>query len=148
MDGQASAKVPGSFGTMIGQRAAAFSRTGRDVASVVATPEAGESLWIGPAGGQAVRAMDAKTLSRPSWALDDAVWVVVDGNSVVRVIREEASGEPARIPVDAAAVTSRFPGAIADLQLTRGATRVAMVIEGRRALGGVEQAPGGEIGLA
>lgn len=147
LDGQGSAKVPGSFGTMVDQRAAAFSRTGRDVASVVATPEEGESLWIGPAGGQAVRAIDSKTLSRPSWALDDAVWVAVDGNSVVRVIREEASGEPARIPVDSAAVTSRFPGAISDLQLTRDGTRVAMVIEGQVVLAGVEQAPGGEFAL-
>jgi len=147
LDGQGSAKVPGSFGTMVDQRAAAFSRTGRDVASVVATPEEGESLWIGPAGGQAVRAIDSKTLSRPSWALDDAVWVAVDGNSVMRVIREEASGEPARIPVDSAAVTSRFPGAISDLQLTRDGTRVAMVIEGQVVLAGVEQAPGGEFAL-
>ena len=147
LDGQGSAKVPGSFGMMVDQRAAAFSRTGRNVASVVATPVEGESLWIGPAGGQAVRAIDSKTLTRPSWALDDAVWVAVDGNSVVRVVREEASGEPARIPVDSAAVTSRFPGAIADLQLTRDGTRVAMVIEGEVVLAGVEQAPGGEFAL-
>jgi hypothetical protein len=75
------------------------------------------------------------------------VWVTVDGNSVVRVIREEASGEPARIPVDAAAVTSRFPGAIAELQLSRDGTRVAMVIEGEVVLAGVEQTPGGEFAL-
>jgi hypothetical protein len=147
LDGQGPAKVPGSFGTMVDQRAAALSRTGRDVASVVVAPEAGASLWIGPSGGQAVRAVDSKTLSRPSWALDDAVWVTVDGNSVVRVIREEASGEPARIPVDAAAVTSRFPGAIAELQLSRDGTRVAMVIEGEVVLAGVEQTPGGEFAL-
>ena len=35
-----------------------------------------------------IMATDGRTLSRPSWALDNAVWVVVDGNSVVRVIRE------------------------------------------------------------
>jgi hypothetical protein len=49
------------------QRAAAFSRNGRDVAAVVAAPDAGESLWIGPNGGQAVRATDGRTLTRPSW---------------------------------------------------------------------------------
>jgi hypothetical protein len=147
LDGQGPAKVPGSFGTMVDQRSAALSRNGRDVASVVAAPEAGASLWIGPSGGQAVRAVDSKTLSRPSWALDDAVWVTIDGNSVVRVIREEASGEPARIPVDAAAVTSRFPGAIAELQLSRDGTRVGMVIEGEVVLAGVEQTPGGEFAL-
>ena len=94
-----------------------------------------------------MRATDGRGLSRPSWALDDAVWVVVDGNSVVRVIREAASGQPARIPVDSAAVTSRFPGAITELQVSRDGTRVSMVIDGQVVLAGVEQTPGGEFAL-
>ena len=147
LDGQRSARVPGSFGTMTDQRAATFSRSGRDVASVVGPPDAGASLWMGPNGGRAMRATDGRMLSRPSWALDDAVWVVVDGNSVVRVIREEASGQPARIPVDSAAITSRFPGAITELQVSRDGTRVAMVVDGKVVLAGVEQTPGGEFAL-
>ena len=147
MDGQQAVKVPGSFGTMTNQQAATFSRSGRDVASVARSPQEGESLWIGPNGGQALRATDGRTVSRPSWALDDAVWVVVDGNSVVRVIREMASGEPARIPVDSAAVTARFPGSISELQVSRDSTRVAMVIDGQVVLAGVEQTPGGEFAL-
>lgn len=148
LDGQQATKVEGSFGTMTDQRAAAFSRSGRDVASVAkAGPDGGSALWIGPNGGQAVRATDGRTLSRPSWALDAAVWVVVDGNSVVRVIREEASGQPAKIPVDSAAVTSRFPGFISELQVSRDSTRVAMVIDGQVVLAGVEQTPGGEFAL-
>ena len=148
LDGQRATKVPGSFGSMADQGAAAFSRTGTDIASVSkAAPEGGAALWIGPNGGQAVRATDGRTLSRPSWALDDAVWVAVDSNSVVRVIREEATGQPARIPVDSAAVTSRFPGAITELQLSRDSTRAAMVIDGQVVLAGVEQTPGGEFAL-
>jgi len=147
LDGQRATKVNGSFGTMADQRAASFSRSGRDVAAVVGAPNAGASLWIGPNGGQAVLATDGRDLSRPSWALDDAVWVVVDGNSVVRVIRESASGQPARIPVDSAAVTSRFPGAITELQVCRDGTRVSMVIDGQVVLAGVEQTPGGEFAL-
>lgn len=147
LDGQTATKVPGFFGTMTEQRAATFSRSGRDIASVSGPPDAGASLWIGPNGGQALRATDGRTLSRPSWALDDAVWVVVDGNSVVRVIREEASGQPARIPVDSAAVTARFPGAISELQVSRDGTRVAMVIDGEVVLAGIEQTPGGEFSL-
>ena len=147
LDGQSAVKVPGFFGTMAEQRAATFSRSGRDIASVSGPPNGGASLWIGPNGGQALRATDGRTLSRPSWALDDAVWVVVDGNSVVRVIREEASGQPARIPVDSAAVTSRFPGTIVELQVSRDGTRVAMVIDGEVVLAGIEQTPGGEFSL-
>ena len=147
LDGLRSAKVSGSFGDMIDQRAAAFSRTGRDVATVSKPPDGGSALWIGPNGGDAARATDGRTLSRPSWALDDAVWVTVDGNSVVRVIREQSTGQPAKIPVDSAAVTSRFPGAITELQLSRDSTRVAMVIDGQVVLAGVEQAPGGAFAL-
>lgn len=148
LDGQSATKVPGSFGSMTDQRAAAFSRTGRDVASVTtAGLKDGAALWIGPNGGSAVRATDGRTLSRPSWGLDDAAWVVVDGNSVVRVIREEATGQPARIPVDAAAVTSAYPGTITELQLSRDSTRAAMVIEGRVVLAAVEQTAGGEFAL-
>ena len=60
-------------------------------------------------GGNASQALDGRNLTRPSWSLDDAVWVVVDGNNVVRVI-QDASGQPARIPVDSTPVSSRFPG--------------------------------------
>ena len=147
LDGQQAARLPGSFGTMTDLRAATISRSGRDVAAVAGPPDAAASLWIGPNDGQAVQATDGRTLSRPSWALDGAVWVVVDGNSVVRVIREEASGQPALIPVDSAAVTSRYPGSISELQVSRDGTRVAMVIEGHVVLAGVEQTPGGEFAL-
>src|SRR5690242_5770880 len=86
--------------------------------------------------------MEGRTLSRPSWALDDAIWVVVDGNNVVRAI-QDASGQPARIPVDSTAVSARFPGAITELQLSRDGTRAAMVIDGQVILAGVEQTQGG-----
>ena len=149
LDGQQYTVVPGSFGSLGGQRAAALSRTGTDVAAVVAPAAPGpeSQLWMGPLGGQATQATEGRTLTRPSWALDNAVWVVVDGTSVVRVIREEATGQPARIPVDTAAVTSGFPGVITDLQLSRDSTRAAMVIDGQVVLTGVEQTPGGEFAL-
>ena len=151
LDGQRATAVPGSFGAIGDQKAASLSRTGRDIASVVVlrpgAPDMSSSLWIGPNGGAAAQATDARSLSRPSWALDDAVWVVVDGNSVVRVIQEQASGQPARIPVDSAAVASAFPGAITELQLSRDGTRAAMVINGQVVLAGVEQTPVGEFAL-
>ncbi|RIU52102.1 hypothetical protein D1619_29300, partial [Klebsiella pneumoniae] len=87
------------------------------------------------------------SLSRPSWSLDDAVWVVVDTNVVLRAIQDPASGQPARIPVDSTAVASRFPGAINDLQLSRDGTRAAMVIGGQVILAGVEQTQAGQFAL-
>ena len=75
------------------------------------------------------------------------MWVVVDGNNVLRAIQEPASGQPARIPVDSAALATRLPGSDRRLQLSRDGTRAAMVIEGQVILAGVEQTPGGQYAL-
>jgi hypothetical protein len=151
LDGQQSTPVPGAFGRMPDQVAAALSRSGHRVASVVTLrPDAADtvsSLWIGELGGEAVQAADGRSLSRPSWSLDDAVWVVADGASVLRAIHETASGEPARLAVDSAAVSARFPGVISELQLSRDGTRAAMVIEGQVILAAVEQPQAGQFAL-
>src|ERR1700760_397954 len=119
LDGQNAPHVPGPFGVTPNQTAAAVSRTGQEAASVVTlnagAPDMASSLWVGPIGGNPLQAMDGRTLSRPTWSLDEAVWVVVDGNNVVRTV-QDASGQPGRIPVDITAVTTRFPGPIGELQ--------------------------------
>jgi lipoprotein LpqB-like beta-propeller protein/sporulation and spore germination protein len=151
LDGQKAPRVPGSFGDLPDQTTATLSRSGQEAASVVTlrpgAPDMASSLWVGQVGGDASQAIDGRTLSRPSWSLDDAIWVVVDGVNVVRVIQEAASGQPARIPVDAAAVSTKFPGAVSELQLSRDGTRAAMVIEGQVILAGVEQTQGGQYAL-
>ncbi|MCV7150572.1 MtrAB system accessory protein LpqB [Mycobacterium pyrenivorans] len=150
LDGQRAPRLSGSFGQMPGQTAASLSRSGQQIASIVTlrrgAPDMASSLWVGPLGGNASQAMDGRSLSRPSWSLDDAIWVVVDGNVVVRVI-QDASGQPARIPVDSLAVSTRFPGVISELQLSRDGTRAAMVIDGQVVLTGVEQTAGGGYAL-
>jgi hypothetical protein len=151
LDGQRARPVTGSFGQIPDQRAAALSRSGQEVASVVTVrpgaPDTSSSLWVGTLGADAAQAIDGRTLTRPSWSLDAAIWVVIDGVNVVRVIQETASGQPARIPVDSAAVATRFPGPIAELQLSRDGTRAAMVIEGKVILAAVEQTQGGQYAL-
>jgi hypothetical protein len=151
LDGQKAPRVAGSFGQMPGQTSATLSRSGQEAASVVTlrpgAPDMASSLWVGPLGGDAAQALDGRTLSRPSWSLEDAIWIVVDGNNVVRVIQEAASGQPARIPIDSTAVQSRFPGPIDELQLSRDGTRAAMVIEGQVILTSVEQVAGGQYAL-
>ncbi|GJF11843.1 lipoprotein LpqB [Mycolicibacterium cyprinidarum] len=150
LDGQRSQRVAGAFGQTPGQTAAALSRTGQMVASIVTlhpgAPDMESSLWVGPLGGEASQAIEGRSLTRPTWSLDDAIWVVVDGINVVRAI-QDASGQPARIPVDSVAVSTRFPGEITELQLSRDGTRAAMVIGGRVILAGVEQTPGGGYAL-
>jgi len=150
LDENSAPRVPGAFGQTSGQVSAALSRSGQEVASVVVqrpgAPDMASSLWVGPLGGSAAQVMDGRTLSRPSWSLDESIWVVVDGLNVVRAV-QDASGQPARIPVDSTAVTARFPGAITELQLSRDGTRAAMVIDGRVILAGVEQTEGGGYAL-
>ncbi|KUI31141.1 hypothetical protein AU195_12020 [Mycobacterium sp. IS-1496] len=150
LDGQRAPRVPGSFGQAPNQVSAAVSRSGQDAASVVVlrtgAPDMQSTLWIGPLGGRAGQALEGRSLSRPSWSLDSAVWVVVDGANVVRVI-QDASGQPARIPVDAGPVALKFPGPIAELQLSRDGTRAAMVIGGQVILASVEQTQGGQYAL-
>lgn len=150
LDGQRAPRVPGPFGQMPNQTAAAVSRSGQEVASIVTlrpgAPDTSSTMWVGALGGDASQVLDARSLSRPSWGLDNAVWVVIDGNNVVRVI-QDASGQPARIPVDSTPVSSRFPGVITELQLSRDGTRAALVIEGQVILAGVEQTPGGGYAL-
>ncbi len=150
LDGQRVTNVPGAFGQTGDQTGAALSRNGRQVASVVTlrrgAPDMAASLWIGDLGGEAVQSADGHSLSRPSWSLDDAVWVVVDNNNVLRAIQEPAS-PPARIPVDSAAVASSFPGPITDLQLSRDSTRAAMVINNQVILASVEQTQAGQFAL-
>jgi hypothetical protein len=151
LDGQKAPRVAGSFGQMPDQTSATLSRSGQEAASVVTlrpgAPDMASSLWVGPIGGDAAQALDGHTLSRPSWSLEDAVWIVVDGNNVVRVIQEAASGQPARIPIDSTAVQTRFPGAVDELQLSRDGTRAAMVIGGQVILASVEQTAGGQYAL-
>ncbi|MBO0677663.1 MtrAB system accessory protein LpqB [Mycolicibacterium sp. S2-37] len=150
LDGQRAPRVSGSFGEAPNQMSAAVSRSGQDAASVVVlrpgAPDMASTLWIGPLGGPAAQALEARSLSRPSWSLEDAVWVVADGNNVVRVL-QDASGQPARIPVDTAPVAAEFPGPISELQLSRDGTRAAMVIGGQVILASVEQMPGGQYAL-
>ncbi|WP_326547639.1 MtrAB system accessory lipoprotein LpqB [Mycolicibacterium sp. ND9-15] len=150
LDGQRAPRVPGPFGQMPNQTAAAVSRSGQEVASIVTlrqgAPDTASSMWVGALGGDASQVLDARSLSRPSWSLDNAVWVVIDGNNVVRVI-QDASGQPARIPVDSTPVSSKFPGVITELQLSRDGTRAAMVVDGQVILAGVEQTEGGGYAL-
>ena len=90
-----------------------MSRTGQEVASIVTlrpgAPDMASSLWVGPLGGNAAQAMEGRNLSRPSWSLDDAIWVVVDGNNVVRAI-QDASGHPVASLSTPSPCRPGFPG--------------------------------------
>lgn len=148
-----SGAVParGSFGQVGNQVSAALSRNGRQAASVVQVREGDEdpfmSLWVGPADGNGSEAARGKSLTRPTWTLDDTVWVVVDNRTVLRVIQESTTSMVAQTPVDSSAVEKNFPGPITELALSRDGTRAAMIIDGEVVLASVIQTETGEYAL-
>ena len=115
LDGQRAPGVGGSFGQMPGQTAASLSRTGQVVASIVTlrpgAPDMASSLWVGQLGGQRIPGD-----GRPQ---PEQAELVAGRRDLGRRRRHHrgarhpggASGQPARIPVDSIAVSTRFPGA-------------------------------------
>ena len=61
--------MTGPFGQMPGQTAAALSRTGQEVASIVTlrpgAPDMASSLWVGPLVAEASQAIDGCTCRGP-----------------------------------------------------------------------------------
>lgn len=151
VDRDAANPVRGSFGQVGNQVSAALSRSGREVASVIRVRPGDDplmSLWVGANGGNGSEAAQGRTLSRPTWTLDDTVWVVIDGGNIVRVIQESTTSMVARAPVDSTAVAQKFPGQITELALSRDGTRAAMIIDGQVVLASVAQTDNGEYALA
>ncbi|MDM2318738.1 MtrAB system accessory lipoprotein LpqB [Mycobacteroides abscessus] len=150
VDRDAAVPVRGSFGQVGNQVSAALSRSGRQVASVVRV-QAGDdpqmSLWVGANGANGSEAVGGKTLTRPSWALDDAVWTVIDGGRVVRIIQEATTSMVAVLPVEPSAVAEKYKGPITELALSRDGTRAAMIIEGQVILATVVQTESGDYAL-
>ena len=75
-------------------------------------PDMASSLWIGPIGRRAVAGDRRRSLSRPDagrWTTRSGSWSTA--TTWCASIQEAASGQPARIPVDSAAVSHAVPRA-------------------------------------
>ena len=145
------APAPGYFGTVTNVRAAALSRDGNYVAAVVDSgrpaPEPAAALMVGSYAGGAFPVAEGGTITRPSWAADDgAAWAVIDGNRVVRAVRDRSSGQVSRSDVDASAITSL--GNITELRLSRDGVRAAMIVAGKVYVAVVTPRPDGSPTLA
>lgn len=114
---------------------AAQSIDGRQLA-IVDTVDGREQLRIGPLGSSAQLVnLFGGTLTRPTWrptATADGtageVWTVVDGSSVVRMLRTPDGGWAAQV-VNADEVLN--VGQISVLRLSRDGARAAMVVNGQ-----------------
>ncbi|WP_305095322.1 MtrAB system accessory lipoprotein LpqB [Prescottella sp. R16] len=126
--------VPGYFGASDNLRSVALSRDGTLTAAVADTrrppPAEQNALVVGTYDGNVATALEAQSVTRPTWAFDGTtVWAVVNGSTVVRVVRETSTGKLTVTGVEAAAVTA-LGGPITELRLSRDGVRAAMIVDG------------------
>jgi hypothetical protein len=124
--------VPGAAGagpfTVLS--AARSNPGGELLAAVVAGPDGHPQLRVGPSVGDlAAVALDAGTMTRPTWRPSGTeVWTVINGRTVTGVALSGA-GPPLTYQVNAAELTRLGP--ISQLRSSRDGVRVAAVIGGR-----------------
>ncbi|MCQ4121444.1 MtrAB system accessory lipoprotein LpqB [Rhodococcus tibetensis] len=143
--------VPGYFGSARNMRSLALSQDGKLVAAVADTgrppPEPASALMVGAYEDGAASVLEGGAITRPTWAPDNsAIWAAVNGNAVIRVLREPGTGRTSVENVDAGAVTA-LGATITELRLSRDGVRAALIVDGKVYLAIVAQMPGGGYAL-
>ncbi|RVW04979.1 MtrAB system accessory lipoprotein LpqB [Rhodococcus spongiicola] len=126
--------VPGYFGASDNLRSATISPDGTLAAAVAETrlpeSEPQTAFVVGTYDGNVATALEAQTITRPTWALDGStVWAVVNDSTVVRVVRETGTGKLTTINVESGAI-SELGGPITELRLSRDGVRAALIVDG------------------
>ncbi|HEV7451761.1 MAG TPA: LpqB family beta-propeller domain-containing protein [Pseudonocardiaceae bacterium] len=121
---------PAGAGQFAVLNAARSSPGGELLAAVVAGPGAHPQLRVGPVDGDlAVVALDALSMTRPTWRPSGTeVWTVINGRTVEGVALSGA-GQASTYQVDATELAQLGP--ITELRLARDGVRVAAVVGGR-----------------
>lgn len=132
---QGATPVPGYFGASDNLRSAAISQDGTLTAAVAETrrpaPEPQTALVVGTYDGNVATALEAQTITRPTWALDGStVWAVVNDSTIVRVVRETGTGKLTTVNVESSAI-SALGGPITELRLSRDGVRAALIVDGK-----------------
>ncbi|QBJ95324.1 MtrAB system accessory protein LpqB [Rhodococcus sp. ABRD24] len=127
--------VPGYFGASGNLRSLALSQDGSLAAAVAETrrpvPEAQNAFVVGTYDGNVATALEAQSVTRPSWSLDGAtVWAAINGSTVVRVVRETGTGKLTVVNVETGEI-SALGGPITELRLSRDGVRAAMIVDGK-----------------
>ncbi|MGZ4575569.1 MAG: MtrAB system accessory lipoprotein LpqB [Mycobacteriaceae bacterium] len=146
------AAVAGPLGQANSLLTAAISNDGQQVAAVSATPEPASGsrvqLLVGGLGGlTAATAASGNAMTRPSWSSDArAVWVAVDGTTVIRAVREPTTGQVSSSSVDVGSITS-LGGPITALRLSRDGVRAGLVVGGQVYVAVVTRSQSGGVAL-
>lgn len=105
--------------------------TTQRTAAIVRRQEGQSSLWMGGVDQPLREVLEGPTLTRPTFEQDQsALWTVVDGERVVRVVRSTTTGEFAQTEVNSNELDG-INGEISVLRLSHNGARIAMIIDGR-----------------
>lgn len=127
--GSETAAVEGEIGELDDLESADIT-TDR-TAAIVRTEGDESSLWMGGVEEPLREVMNGATLTRPTFETDhSAIWVVVGGERVIRVVRSTTTGEFAQTEVNSNELAD-IDGEISVLRLSHNGARVAMIIDGR-----------------
>ncbi|WP_431967805.1 MtrAB system accessory lipoprotein LpqB [Nocardia sp. bgisy134] len=152
------APAPGYFGAVNNLQSAALTPDGQFVAAVAdagrPAPQLPRTLMVGTYGGTQFPVAEGTTISRPSWTTDGAAaWAVVDGERVIRVANDLATGTVSVQEVDTSAlldgangVSLRLP--ITEIRISHTATRAALIADGRVYMAVIERRPDGRFALS
>lgn len=156
-----STPTPGYFGTARNLQSVGLSDDGQLVAAVADSgepaPAPKHTLVIGSSDGTTTfSVVQGDTFTRPSWTSDGgAVWTVINGTQVVRVVHDRATGDVSRQDVDSSTLTVAEPNStdsvprlpITDLRISRDGTRAAIIAGGKVYVAIVVEHPDGKYAL-
>jgi len=125
-EGGAAVAGPAGDGTMAVE-SAAQSIDGSLLALV--TNDGGPRLWVGPPAAPLPVALQATSMTRPTWRRGQRpeVWTVINGG-IGAGVRQAESGELTTFGVDLSDLAVK--GGITELRLSRDGVRVAAVVDG------------------
>lgn len=105
--------------------------TAERTAAVVRSAGDESTLSMGGVDTPLVEVLSGNTITRPSFEPDhSALWVAINGERVVRVVRSSTTGELAQSEVNTSELDA-IDGEISILRLSHNGARVAMIIDGR-----------------
>ena len=153
--------APGYFGNAHNLRSVGLSENGQLVAAVADSgqppPAPKQTLVVGSYDGASTFSVEqGDTFTRPSWTADgDAVWTVIDGTRVIRVVHDRATGNVSKQDVDSSALTVAEPSStdpalrlpITDLRISRDGARAAIIAGGKVYMAVVVAQPDGNFSL-
>ncbi|MDY6048999.1 MAG: LpqB family beta-propeller domain-containing protein [Corynebacterium sp.] len=121
--------VSGVLGTSGRVESAQVASATSVVAAVMTEGENKKALYVGPIDGELTHVSDAQSMTAPSFEYQGtALWLVVDGNKIVRVSRSAQTGEIAVTEISSPEFAD-LPGSVSSFRISLSGVRVAAVVD-------------------